>query len=562
MMPSFTPFNRSAFFDPDRGYREWLRSQIVSFPGETNKYIPNKDDAVRDWDQGLFRVIEVDQTTGMSVLERWTEPESPDPDGPENILISTGPGYTSESFRIFLDQTVTPHTFSPDLRCHFYGTEVQGYKIFQGSDISEKYGKVISEFYDASGTFLGPMIPVEQAVLPGMLPGTKYEHGVTVPMCGYTSVSLPDGERVTLVAYAANGKQLSQAQLVVVNSQAIRQPDTSKRYVKGISIDSSWISPSDPKVIEFPLNVAVESLPMTALVHYRDGKKDRLAVNGDRMELHGLRNYIATEVGMEFAMTLAYQLANDEISYGLNPTTDRKITQKYTARTTPAEGAYECRMFVYPVWVSAQVGYRLEFWLYNQDRERFWNITPQIQLGATSKPFDPKSYGTVQDLTYAVNLNEVDGVFRPVRFATTVQITLLKAGSNGEANWEVKFRPDQEVAYGRDIKANVEYLEVNQWNLRLANGAQTKEQWLTKMYYNAEPLINPELEVKPPEPTHFRVQFLHNSYEYSVNQWNAVLKVNNDLAQDGELVYIQWIRRTAGTDLQLAITGMPVKQLR
>lgn len=557
---AFTPFTRSAFLDPQRGFWTWHRSEIVSFPGEANKFIPNVNDAVRDWDQGVFRVIEVDESTGMSVLELWHEPVAPDPDGPENVLIATGPGYSSESFRIFLDQTVTPHTFTPDLRCHFYGTEVQSYQVFKGSDISETYGQVISEYYDGSGNYLGPKVPVEVAVLPGMLPGTTYQHGVTVPMAGYTSVDLPDGERVTLVAYAANGKQLSVAQLIVVNSQAIRQPDTSKRYVKGISIDSSWISASDPKIVEFPLNVAVESLPMTGLVHYRDGKKDRKAVNGSAMELLGLRNYVATEVGQEFGMTLTYQLAQDEISYGLNPTTDRKITMNYIARTTPAEGAYECRLFVYPVWVNEAVGYRLEFWLYNQDRERYWNVTPQIQLGMTSRPFDPKGYGFIQDLTYALNLNEVDGVFKPVRFVSTVQVSLLQAGMNG-ADWEILFRPDQASPYGRGLKANVEFIETNQWNLRLGQGLQTKELWLQKMYYAAEPLINPESEVVAPMPTHFRVHFLHNVYEYALSQWNDVLKVNNDLSNDGELVYIQWIRRTVGTDLQLAMTAVPLKQL-
>lgn len=559
-MMAVPSFNRSAYLDPERGFWTWNRTEIVSFPGETNKFIPNKNDAVRDWEQGVFRVVEVDQTTGVSILERWIEPPHPDTDGEENVLIATGPGYSSESYRMFLDQTVTPHTLAPDLRCHFYGTEVQGYKVFKGSDISEEYGVLISEFYDASRNYLGTTVPVTLAVLPGMLPGTVYEHGVTAPMVGYTSVSLPDGDRVTLVAYSANGKQLSTAQLVVVNSQAISQPDTSKAYVKGISIESSWLSSSDPKVIEFPLNVAVESLPMFGLVHYRNGKNVRSAVNSGPMELMGLRNYIATEVGQEFGLTLSYQLAADEISYGLNPTTERKITSRYIARTTPAEGAYECRLFVYPVWVSAAIGYRLEFWLYNQDRAKFWNVTPQIQLGSTSRPFDPKGYGFIQDLTYAVNLNQVDGIFKPVRFSTKIQVALLQDGGNGEANWEVTFRPDQNMAYGRDLKADLEMVQTNIWNLRLANDAQTKEQWLAKMYYAAEPLINPEVEINAPEPTHFRVRFLHNVYEYSLSQWKDVLKVNNDLGANGALVYIQWIRRTAGTDLQLAMTAVPVHQ--
>jgi hypothetical protein len=556
---STPPFERSDFYNPGRGYREWLRDEIVSFPGETNKFIPNVNDAVRDWDQGMFRVTYVDQSTGMSMLEKWVAPVDPDPDGPENILIGTGPGYTSESYRMFLDQTVVPFTFAPDLRLHWYGTEVQGYKVFKGSDISEKYGIVLSEYYDASNNYLGPMVPVTVALLPGMLPGTDYESGVTAPMVGMTSTSLPDGERVTLVAYSATGKQLSVAQLVVVNSQAISQPDTAKRYVKGISLDSPWISTSDPKVIEFPLNVAVEQLPMVGVVHYRD-KRENMAMNNGRMELLGLRNYIATEVGQEFGLQQTYQLATDEISYGTNPTTDRKVTMRYIARTTPAEGAYECRMFVYPVWVSPQVGYRLEFWLYNQDRARYWNITPNVQLGTVSKPFDPRGYGFVQTLTYAVNLNEVDGIFKPVRFVSTFQIALLSEGSNGQANWEVMPRPDQQEAYGRGLKGKVEYLAVNQWNLRLDQGLQSQQQWLQKMYYAAEPLINPEAEVVAPEPTHFIVHFIHNKYEYPISQWQDVLKVNNDLTNNGELIYISWIKRTILTDLQLAMTAVPLLQ--
>jgi hypothetical protein len=551
---AFTAFERSNFYDPDRGYRSWLRSQIVSVPGQTDKWVPNIDDEVRDWDQGTFRVIDVDPSTGMSVLELWTPPVAPDPDGPENVLVATGPGYTSESFRMFLDTTVTPHTLAPDLRCHFYGTQVTQYKVFYGSDISEEFGEIISEFWDPSGTFLGPFIPVEIVRDP-----SSTRQGITAPMVGYTSRKMDDGDRVTLVAYSALGKQLSIAQLVVRNTEAIRQPDTAKRYVKGILIDSPYISPSDPRVIEFPLNITVESLPLTGVVVYRDGKRVRMSANSGPMKLLGLRNYIATTVGQEFEMTLKYALAEDEISYGTNPTTDREITERYIARTTPAEGAYECRLFVYPVWVNAAVGYRLEFWLYNQDRERFWNVTPHAQLGATSRPFDPKGYGFIQDLTFGVNLNDVDGTFKPYRFVANFQVALLNDGTSQGANWEIRARPDQVDAYGRDLIADVDMLAVNQWDLRLANGFQTKELWLTKMYFNAEPLINPAEEVTAPIPTHFRVKFLHNEYEFSVNQWNSVLKVNNDLA-NGELLYIQWIRRTAQTDLQLAMTAVPVKQ--
>ena len=49
--------------DPDRGFRVWNRDEVYG-QSEKGRYVPNLDDAVWDWDTGLWRVIEVDITTG------------------------------------------------------------------------------------------------------------------------------------------------------------------------------------------------------------------------------------------------------------------------------------------------------------------------------------------------------------------------------------------------------------------------------------------------------------------------------------------------------------------
>src|SRR5690606_4293300 len=374
---------------------------------------------------------------------------------------------------------------------------------------------------------------------------------------GYTNAHIDNGELVTVVFYSADGTQLSQAQLTVVHSKAVRRADASKRYVEGISIESPFISSADPSVIEFPLNVTVESLPLTAVAHYSDGSKSRQSVHGGQFQLLGLRNYIATEVGQQFPLVLSYALAQDEVSFNIPPTADRYLTRSYKARTVTADGAYEVKIFGYPVWVNSQSGYRMEYWLYNLDRQTFYNVTPYVELATNSAAFNPTAYGVVQTFTIAVDLNRVDGRFAPYRAVQVMRVALLGPAANQPANWEILFDPTQTEGYGRGMVANTQFLSVNNWRLNLSMGLSNVELWLNKMYYNVEPLYNQEIEEEAPRPTHFILQFLNNAYEYPISEWNQNLNVNNDL-QNGELLWIRWIRRTVTTDLQLATTALPI----
>jgi len=537
--------------DPDRGFRMFHRSEIVA-PGGSGQWVPNPNDLVFDPAQGFMVVTEVDRSTGLSVLDPWNPPKTDEENNDMNVLIGVGPGYVSESYRMFVDQSVTPHSMTPDSRLHYYGSMVDHYKVFLGSDISQEYGQVVSTFYDPSGNFLGTSVPMETITT-----GDSSQDTIKAPAPGYTVENLKDGELVMVVAYAMNGRPVSSAKLLVKNTEAIRRSDSSKRYVKAVSIDTPFISAADPQTIEFPMNVTVESLPMTGLVHYSDGSTHRLPIDGGKFSLYGLNNYIATVIGQEFPMVLAYNLAQDEISYDLEPTANRRLTVAYRAKTAPTDGSYSVKLYVYPVWVDDNVGYRLEYWLYNLDRQTFYNATPYIEMGVNSAPLRPKEYGVLQTLTVALDLNRLDGVFAPYRHVQTFQVALMAAGNAERPDWSVHFRPDQRSEYGRGLRAPMEYVNTNYWRLNLTNGEPSLPLWLNTMYRNIEPLFHPDLEIEAPDPTHFKLKFLHNAYEYPVADWDKTHVVNNDLGH-GELLYIEWIRRNYDTDLQLGISAVVV----
>lgn len=539
----------SGYRDPDRGFRVWHKSEIVAV-GSTGKWVPNKNDMVIDFSNGWQIVVSVDLTTGYSVLKPWKPPVDSDTDA-DAKLVAVGPGYSSESFRMFLDTSVTPHTLTPDFRLHSYHREMQYWVAFLGHDIDEATGTIISSMYDSSNNYLGYSVPMEESWDPEQLRVSK------APAPGYTNMEFEDGQLVTVVFYGEQNTQVSQAQLLIKNSKAVRRADASKKYVQGIHLDSPFISAADPQVIEFPLNVTVESLPLDAVVSYSDGTVNRLAVNGNQFNLFGLRNYIATEVGQQFPLVLNYTLAADEVSFNMTPSINRTLSVDYVARTVTADGAYEVKLFAYPVWVSAALGYRMEFWMYNLDRQTFYNVTPYVELGTTSNAFDPKAYGVIQEVTYALDINKVDGRFAPFRHVQNFRIALLNSGDNQAANWEILFTPNQSGGYGRGLVANCRYLSVNNWRLNLGMGNTTLNNWLKQMYFAAEPLYNIEIEEEAPTPTHFVLQFLNNAYEFPVGDWNKDQIVNNDL-KNGELLYIRWIKRTYETDLHLATTALAV----
>ena len=538
-------------FDPQRGFRFWTITELYRGPS-TGRYVPNIDDLVLDWSFGFYRVVAVDLSTGLSRLVPWKPPVETNTISVNDQLLGVDIAACGESFRIYLDDSVTPHTFAVDSRLHIYGTTATSIKIFLGTDLTN-HGNVISAMYDASGTFLGENIPLELVTQPDL-----HNLAIKTPMVGYTLRQLPDGEVVTAVVYDDLGYVISYSKLLVKNTAFIRTTEANRKYVTGIHLESPFLSAEDDRVLQFPTNLPAESIPATGVVTYSDGTTAKYPAQGGRFKLYGLDHFLSTIVGQKIPLVLTYQLESDEYCYGASPGYLKHISEKYWGTTTEYETAYSLKLYAFPQWVDDLHGYALEFYLYTLDRCRVYPVTTKARLANNSPAFNPMQYGVRQRLTYLVDLQTVSPHYPPYRHVQTLEVTLLAPGTDQGDKWTVGFSPNNPTPYGVGLHANLRFINTDHWILNLANGLHSQEEWLRHVFYQGEPLFNTHTETQAIPPNYAVLKFKHRTYEIPCIHWDQDLVVVNDLAP-GENLKIEFIHRRYENDLQVGIAALPVR---
>ncbi len=549
-------------FDPDdlnRPNKTWLKHDLYTGPNGVGKYVPKVDDFVIGYLDGYWRVAQVD-ATGLSVLEPWSEPRQAD-DIAVDILLGGGPGTISESFRYYIDDRSVPASARIHAGCRAYGTDIIGFIVFKGTDISTETGEIISAHYDQSGNYVGPMIPTELVLMPD-----PNNLGVKVARPHFCNRPMADNEIVTAVAYYEGGRVASKNTLLTMNTAFVFSNNDDTDIITNLSLESALISDSDSRLIEYPVNVTNITHNLMAVISYRSGRIVKLPVDGNKVSLLGYNDFTASRLGQNVDLALQYRLDGDEyVNVGTGHiTTDEyngtHITKAYRLTTVEAVGAYSVTLYGYPRWVDAVNGYRMEYWLYNITRQVAHYVTPLVTADVASGVFDPTLYGTVQNLRLSINLASISAIYRPWTHVQNLEVVLLRPGSVQQLpNWVIRFVPGQSPAYGEgDIVARIHFVNVNMWEIDVSCGLSTQNEWLERIYYRSKPLFNQKNETMPPEPTHFILEFNGgNLIEKEIDEWNQVILANNTLDQ-GHILGVRFIRRTDDNDLQLSYCALPV----
>lgn len=544
--------------DPQRGWRMWYRPEIYTGPAGLGRFVPNVDDFVLDYQNGFFRVTAVNSTTFISTLEVWRQPDNVDGVIAQDLLLGVGPGYQAESYRAYIHTAETPHVMALDARLRVYGSKAAYCKVFSGVDISST-GNVISALLDANGAVITENLPLELAEVTG---GNNLN--VKVVSQGYSVETMQDGAVVTAVFYDADGNVLSLAKLLVKVTNFIRTTDANRKYVSSIELLSPFLSQTDNQLLEYPINMLVQSGSFRAKVNYNDGSHLELPVDGTRFRLMGIDSYIASVVGQRIPLLLSYNFSNNEFGYtvsGVAP--ERFMTQEYQIVTTDLVGAYSVKLFVVPVWVSPTVGYRLEYYLYNLDRDIVYYVTPFVSRIAPNANYNPFPTGNVQTIQARIELSSIGASYGYYVHTQTFNLVLLSSGTDtNNPNWTIQYTPGGPL-HGGNFALNAISTGSDQWTLNFGLNALTELEWLTNLYYSAEPLLNPVNETVGQLPTHFRLR-IGDTYviERQLSQYNQPITNANISSNDlfnGQTARFEFIRRVGMDVLELSLGILQIR---
>lgn len=519
--------------------------------------IPNVGDLVLDRSSGYMRWLEVVFVDEITLTPMLTEVENKmkrNEFSKENQLLGIGPGYQSETWRLFLDKSVVPHVYAVDSRLHIYGKENMKYKIFLGTDTSKITGKVISMNFNSNGELLSEDLPLEKVIFPAE-DTVDINYNVKHPRKGFTTTNLENGDVVTLVTYTEEGHATSYNTLLVHNTALDRNIETNYRYVISIGLDSPFLDKTEDNTLIFPMNIPRDALALMGVVHYNDGTTVKMPIDGKRLVLHGLDNYVPMKRNQSINLVLTYNLPSDEMALNSSvSSTDRRfISRLYFGRTQPVDGSYSVNLYPIPTYVDAVNGWRIRYILYTLDRDVVYDVTPHVRNGATTEPFNPSLYNETQDITVSLDLSKVNTALKKFTHVQSFKINLAnEPNTDTKTAWYITYEKDQNPIYGGNIICRgIRDPGLNRWRLDIRAGAKSLEDWLDRLYYRVKPMINDYYEKKPMKPTHFAIHINETKKVYPLKAWDTVIDFSEG-AYDGYGIVISWIRVEGSKQYQLA----------
>jgi len=550
--------NVAPVYNPNGGWQIHNFNDIYTGQQGAGKVVPLVGDEVHNpvgTTIDIYIVTAIDPLTLIATLTQVTDSNAGNGTGditPADVLLGTGTTTQPSTFSVYFDDSTVPYGLAVDARYTVNGSMCQTCKIFRGNYLSSSTD-VVSLILDAGGNIVGEAIPLQLVAME-----TLNNVAIKSVPPAYTNAQLVEGELLTAVFYDANGSVVSKQQMIVEHTSWIIQPNASHKYITSIDLESPFISPSNGNLLQFPLNLPISGLDLVGVVTYSDGSSDKIPVNNTKFSIYGLEGYMSSQAGQEFDIVLKYTLGPNESSMVLQVGNNGQISKVYQAATLAVDNAYSFKLYGFPQWQSQALGYGLQWFLYDMNRNINYDVSDKVVINTNFEPWQPKAYGILQTLNVSIDVSLADPSFKSYVHAETAQIVLNGIGDeSGYYPWSVAFTPGQNPRYSAFALGTHQLNNTLNWELDISNNVTTLDTWLKTVYYPTVPLFDSNVEKAPPAPTHFNVISNGVTTRFPVSAWNSKIAMGNGMPEFTNII-IEFVMETNTGDLQLSVAAMPV----
>lgn len=529
-------------YRPKDLWKTWSVHEIYTGQAGKNRYVPKVlDHVVEPTTNQRWYVKTLDQLTLIPELVALGNSNNMSLSS-QDLLFAVAPGWPSQAYRIYCDDTVFPYRMDVDGYLSIRAVQAAYAKVIHGSIYGEH--EVVSKIYDAGGNFVTDRVPLQLVALEAGW--TNYHIKTTETF--YTNKKWQNGDVLSVVVYSQGGHVLGITPLSVINSNHLRDLNAPTKYITHISMDSPFVSETDPTRLELPLNWNKSSMNVMGVVHYSDGRSVKLPIDGNKFEMN-ISRLLSSIPGHEFDTTLRYLMDPTEAASPEVSAFNNGINQPIRVVITEANNSYTVKLYPVLRWNPNTSVYRLEWYLVNLDRQWVRDVTTYVQFAANQPVFNGGLYGAVQRVQVSLNLRSVMGTFKPYIHTQIVDITLYGSPVDYPTPFVYKASHMDSNTYGAHLWAD----RLGQKSLSIQATRPDQEAWLDELYGNLEPIAEIfEDESLRVRPTHVRVKYKTQEVDVPISEWNQPINFLDDIELH-ETVTLTWLRETSSGYLFLGI---------
>ena len=536
-------------FDTDLRWKLYSYDEIFMGLEALNKYIPKVGDGVVKWStQQYYEVVTVDSLTGISYLKPVSR-ELVDELSRHEVIMGVVKTVDAIHRRIYFNPSIYPHSLNCDARILVTGTHAAYAMLFRGTDISET-GEVISQRYSPSGTLIDNKVTLELALVENADNYTLKQ----VPEF-YTNLPLKNGELVTLVIYNETGGVQYKRSWLIEYTDYVRKPENNLSYVRSIALESPFLDPLSDDLLRIPVNLPLSSLNLMGVIHYND-KVVKRPVDGGRLKLYGLNNLLSSVPGaVTDHLVLAYQLGQYETS-SLPATTDEKaVTRTYRVMVDDPNNSYNIKLMAVVHWVSESVGYRVDWWLLNLDRDTCLLVTPHIIYEPSYEALNPLLYGVTQRKLISLPITKVFPTALPYRHTQLIELTFHQAANGVSPTWSV----DNDVNDAKGAQGLALWFKRNTVSQTLdISQNRGLSDWLDLYYYPSKPINLSDIITTAPMPSHIEVTVNNTTVRQSLANWPLVPVSFGMSLNTFTTAVVKFLKLLPGEVQYLSVIGVPI----